>query len=448
MRDLLITCIVFGTIPIILRRPWTGILVFAWLSYMSPHRMAHGFAYDMPFAAIVAATTIVASVFSRERRVFPVTFVVVVWLLWVAWMNLTTIYAIAAEPAIEEWSRTMKIQLMTLMTILLLQDRRRIDMFIWTVVISIGFYGVKGGIFAIATGGSYRVWGPPDTFFWGTNPLALTLLMTLPLMLYLFWQSERKIIRVFLAVSMILCAFAIVSTYSRGAFVAGAAVSAYVFFKSGRKLMLAPFMIAALASVLTFMPAQYFDRISTITTHQEDESAMGRVNAWKVAYGVAKERPLVGGGFQMITPEVFERHLPGETLHDTHSIYFEALGEQGFVGLLLFLLLMWGAMRQAKRLIKSLKTNEDFQWALDLASMIQVSIVAYAVGGAFLGLAYFDFYYHLIALLLLLRIVVDRALQRQIVSEGASGSQTEISEDGGRWANSGLDKINPRSINR
>ena len=325
-------------------------------------------------------------------------------------MNVTTLFAFETEPAVEEWLRSMKIQLMALVTIVLFQSRLRITALVWAVVLSIGFYGVKGGIFTIATGGSYRVWGPPDTFFAGTNPLALTLLMILPLMLFLFLHTGNRILRIGLGASMFLTTFAIVSTYSRGAFVAGAAVAAYLILKSRRKFIFAPFLVVTLATALAFMPDAYFDRIATIGQHQEDESAMGRIHAWTVAYNVAKERPFVGGGFQMISPEVFDKYLPGETLHDTHSIYFESLGEQGFVGLALFLLLMWAAMKEAKRILKLTKNNKQLKWAYDLVSLLQVSIVAYAVGGAFLGLAYFDLYYHLIVLVVLVRIEVDKAL--------------------------------------
>jgi hypothetical protein len=41
------------------------------------------------------------------------------------------------------------------------------------------------------------------------------------------------------------------------------------------------------------------------------------------------------------------------------------------------------------------------KWASDLAAMIQVSLIGYAVGGAFLGLAYFDLPYHLMIIVLL-----------------------------------------------
>jgi len=48
MRDLFVTAVIFGLLPFIFKRPWVGILVWAWLSYMNPHRLAWGFALISP----------------------------------------------------------------------------------------------------------------------------------------------------------------------------------------------------------------------------------------------------------------------------------------------------------------------------------------------------------------------------------------------------------------
>ena len=50
--------------------------------------------------------------------------------------------------------------------------------------------------------------------------------------------------------------------------------------------------------------------------------------------------------------------------------------------------------------------------------MTQVSMIGYAVGGAFLGLSYFDLYYHLIAIIVVLGAIV--AEQPEATSEAAA----------------------------
>jgi probable O-glycosylation ligase (exosortase A-associated) len=160
-------------------------------------------------------------------------------------------------------------------------------------------------------------------------------------------------------------------------------------------------MAIAVAIMASVMPQEWYDRMSTIKTYQEDQSAQGRINAWHTAFNVAKDR-ITGGGFEMWHPPTFRQYAPDPTnARDVHSIYFEIMGEQGFFGFGLFMLLGLMAWIRAQQIIKRCKKDPDKKWAADLAAMIQVSLVGYAAGGAFLGMAYFDLPYHLMIILVL-----------------------------------------------
>ena len=50
-------------------------------------------------------------------------------------------------------------------------------------------------------------------------------------------------------------------------------------------------------------------------------------------------------------------------------------------------------------------------WASRVAQLTQVSLIGYAVGGLFLGLAYFDLPYHLMAIMILTKEYVRRELK-------------------------------------
>jgi putative inorganic carbon (HCO3(-)) transporter len=89
-----------------------------------------------------------------------------------------------------------------------------------------------------------------------------------------------------------------------------------------------------------------------------------------------------------------------------HSIYFQVLGEQGFVGLFLFLLLGLLAWRTGSKVINAAKDVPENKWAADLAAMGQVSLIGYATAGAFLGLAYFDLPYHLVVIIVLTKVLL------------------------------------------
>ncbi|MDT8383053.1 MAG: putative O-glycosylation ligase, exosortase A system-associated [Gammaproteobacteria bacterium] len=418
MRDLIITLVIIGAVPFILMRPYIGVYVWSWLSYMNPHRFSWGFAYNMPFSAITAGALITGFLLTKDKNKFIVTPITIVWIAFFLWITLSTFTAINVEVSMVEWRRVVKIQLITLFTLLLITSRERLNQLIWVIVLSIGFFGIKGGLFVAATGGSFRVGGPPDSFVSGNNEIALALLMVLPLMWYLRTQSINKWIKHALLVSILLCVLSIISTYSRGAFVASAAVMMMFWMKSNKKLLIGTVLVALAITVLSFMPSHYFERINTIQTYEQDASAMGRINAWHFAVNLAADHPLTGGGFGSFTKLLFLTYAPSPLdFHDAHSIYFEVLGEQGFVGLFLFLTLWVLCYRTCGNIRKQVRDIENMKWAEALASMVQVSLVAYGVGGAFLGLAYFDLPYHIMVICVLCQFFVNRELESRVSKE-------------------------------
>ena len=73
MRDVALTVFILGMLPVILARPWIGIVMWTWIGIMNPHRLTWGFAYDMPFAFMVAIATLIGFLVSREPKRFPAT---------------------------------------------------------------------------------------------------------------------------------------------------------------------------------------------------------------------------------------------------------------------------------------------------------------------------------------------------------------------------------------
>ena len=153
--------------------------------------------------------------------------------------------------------------------------------------------------------------------------------------------------------------------------------------------------------------------MSTISEYEEDGSAMGRINAWWFAFNLAADRPLVGGGFRTFQDHLFLQYAPDpHDVHDAHSIYFEVLAEHGFVGLALFLAIGVLALLHAGRLAKLKPADQSLDWIPRLAGLLQVSLVSYATTGAFLGLAYFDLYYQIVAIIIVLGVLAKRESSR------------------------------------
>ena len=421
MRDIVLTLVIFGTLPFILWRPHIGVLVWTWIGFMNPHRLTWGFAYDMPFAMIVALVTLLSLLMSREPKKIPWTRESIVLLVFLAWILLTTIQAMYPALAWPHFNQIWKIQLMVFVTMMLMQSKERINQLVWVIAMSIGFYGIKGGIFTVVNGGVYHVRGPEGSFIGGDNEMGLALIMTIPLLRYLQLTTRSMWLRSFLAAAMVLCAIATVGSQSRGALVGLVAMGTFLWLKSRNKVFTAALGVVAIGLVLSVMPQQWYDRMSTIQTYDQDQSAMGRINAWKMAFNMAKGRPL-GGGLESFQDYSFALYAPNpDDVHASHSIYFEVLGEHGFVGLGLFLMLGLMTWRTAAWVIGRARRDREKRWAADLAAMVQVSLVGYASAGAFLGLAYFDYYYTLIALVVLCKtILISDTVSR--VAEPATGA--------------------------
>jgi putative inorganic carbon (HCO3(-)) transporter len=406
VRDIAMFSVVFGALPFMLFHPWIGAMAWTWLSLMNPHRLTWGPAYNFPFAALTAAATLVGLVLTRDRRRLPLTAPVILLMVFTAWMCVTSLFAIYPDKIGDMFSRVMKIQLMVLVTLALLHTKRQVVIFLWIIVASIGFYGVKGGIFTLLGGGTFIVWGPAGSFIEGNNELALALIVVIPLMHYLRGQLSNRLLRWGMAAAMILCALAALGSHSRGALLAIAAMSLLLWLRSRRKIAAGIVLLAVAASLLAFMPAGWERRMETIETYEKDSSAMGRINAWTMAYRLAKDRPL-GGGFEVTTPELFARYAPVPTdVHAAHSIYFEVLGEHGFVGLAIFLLFWWSTWRSAAWLARNAGRDPETLWMVHLSKMVQVSLFGYFVGGAFLSLAYFDLPYDIMIIVVVCRCML------------------------------------------
>lgn len=414
MRDIIVTLIVFASLPMIFKRPFYGAVMWIWISVMNPHTQSWGFAQTMPFAAIIAGVTVLAMMARAKEVTFPNTGLTWTLLAFSAWMCVTTAFSIGPEDPLPALNKVMKIMGMTLIVAMLVRTRKEIETLVWAIVISLGYYGVKGGLFTIRSGGADRVWGPAGTFIDGNNEIALALIMVVPLMLYLVPLIVNKWGKRAMWASAGLCALASMGSYSRGAALALAAMLGFLWLKSHDKAKLGALLVVMAPLALVFMPEQWHDRIDTIDNYEQDSSAMGRINAWKMAVNLAADHPLTGGGFTVYNREIFGLYAPvPDDVHAAHSIYFQVLGEHGYVGLLLYLALFVIVWRNGSWVIKHAGALPELQWASRLARMLQVCLIGFLVGGAFLSLAYFDVPYYVMVIMVASRLLVERTLRER-----------------------------------
>jgi probable O-glycosylation ligase (exosortase A-associated) len=412
MRDIALLLALAAALPFAVVHPWIGIMVWNLVSILNPHRYTWD-ASTFPVAAITAGAIFLGLLVTKDRLRFPVTPVTVVLALFVAWICLAYPFSIHVDGSLEKLIRVLKIQLMIFVTLLVLHERRHLEALVWVIVISLGFYGVKGGVFTLVHAGEYKVWGPPGTFIEDNNELALALIMTIPLMRYLQLQFQNRWVRLALLGAMILCAASALGSHSRGALIALGAMAFFLWLRSRNKLLTAPLLVLLGAALIAFMPEHWEERMATIATYEQDASAMGRIRAWGVALEIAKAR-FFGGGFDVYRPDVIAAYAKGAVgVHAAHSIYFQVLGELGFGALALFLVFWLLTWRTAAWVYKHGKRDSGTEWAGTLAGLCQVSILAYLIGGAFYSLSYFDLPYNLMVLVVIARRIVEERMKQQ-----------------------------------
>ena len=159
MRDLIVTALFVVGAVAALRRPYYGALLWVWIGLMNPHRLGWGFAYDLPFAMASVVIIGIAMILSARAVRWQTASPVVVLILMILWMGLTSVTAILSDPSWSKYVDVLKVLGMALVVGALVANREQIIGLVWVVVGSIAFFGVKGGIFTLLTGGAFRVWG-------------------------------------------------------------------------------------------------------------------------------------------------------------------------------------------------------------------------------------------------------------------------------------------------
>lgn len=389
-------------------RPWIGMLIWGWLALLNPHRDLYGFASTLPYNQIIAIATLAGWIASGEIRKFRLDLTsVLLILLWML-MTVSTIFSLAPELSWPKWDELSKIILYAIVLQSFLTTRTRTHTLIWLLVLCLGFYGVKGGALFVLSGGSHQFTGPPGTIIEDRNHLALAILMVIPMMNFLRLQSAHASIRLGLLAAMLLSVLAVVGTYSRGGFIGLVVLGGMIWLRSRYKLPSLLFLGAAAALVVYAAPSAWLDRMSTIqTAEQEDDSFKSRLIAWQTYLAAAKDRPLTGAGpYALNTAPVFFQYQPYETgiayenttPRAAHSIYFQVLGEAGFLTFLVYMSLVFAALYNSFRCAALCSFQYDRRAATDLGSMFQVSYIAFLVAGAALSMAFYDLYLILLIL--------------------------------------------------
>ena len=237
MRSTLLLIVLAGFIPVSWIHPFIGVLVWSWLTFMNPHQVVWGLATELRLNLVISIVTVLGFLISRENKSLPSNLTVFLLFIFAFIWIISTQMAMAPELADDLLVRHLKTFALLLMVMFLANNRVRLHALVFVMVLSIGYFGVYGGIVGIITGGNSHFSGPPNSMIADNNHLALAIVVTLPLANYLRMYSKNKAVKFTLIAAMGLGVIAVLSTYSRGGFLGLMTMGALFWWKSKRKLL-------------------------------------------------------------------------------------------------------------------------------------------------------------------------------------------------------------------
>lgn len=408
MRDIAVTVFFAIAIPYCLVHAELAIALWYWVSLFQPQTQTFGFATSIPFGLLAGITALVSWGLSKGPKLPPASPIVVMLVLLVVWTGITTLNALYFADAFDQWNLFLRLVIMILVGIVVVRSQLQLHYVIWSICLAIGYFGAKTGLFSFLGGLGKDFAGP--SYMYGNNELARGIIMFLPLLMYLFSQYKQIWVKAGIAGVAFFSIIALVLSGSRGAWLGALAMAAFVAVRSRRGFAWMLLGGLVFTAAVPLLPAPIVDRFLSISDYKNDGSVQGRFDAWQYAIDKFPERPIMGGGFLVFDDE-----------HKTssHNSYVQALGEHGAVGLILYVSLLVVAALATVSVRRRTAGNSALGWANNLAFMIQISLVGYAVGSLSITAAFFPVLYAILGVLASLQILVKRELS-------STGSDIEV----------------------
>lgn len=401
------------------KKPFIAVSLWLWTAMFFPNGWVYGIGGAVRYNLFFSVVSIASVFFVKNKSKAELNGLTVLISCFLLWTTITH-FAGIADPLLADkaWIDFLKVIALYYCAIMILTKKYHIDFFVWAIVLSIGFFATLEGLKVIASGGGHHVHGMSGHVLGDNNDLALAINMSIPLVFYLKEQNKVKAINLGLTAVVFLMIICVLGTQSRGGLL-GLLVLGSVFLKEAKNKLTILFLIVVVVSVgSSLLPEEWFARMNTIQTAEQDSSFMGRVVAWKISTLIALDNPIMGGGIkalesypiwisyalQLDDKLTFISTPPPDMTHPhaAHSCYFQVLGDQGFVGLFLFLAVIGVAYRKLVKCTKRFDKQSPYH---TLAKMLKLSIIMFVVCGIALSKVYFDLIYAVYALV--------RVLERQ-----------------------------------
>jgi probable O-glycosylation ligase (exosortase A-associated) len=393
--------------------------------------MTWGIARSFPHVQAIALCTLVSSLISGSIRKLPnqLEFFLLAG-LWGTFL-ISTIFAIESDRALVQFQLISKVLLMVFLSVFLIDTEQKLLWMVRAIALSIGFHALKIGLFVIRTGGQSAVDGPDASFLAANNSLGMALAVNAPFLLYLIKLETNKWLRRVLTAMLLLSYPAVAGTFSRGAWLALAAVTFLMFIRGKRRfigfVVLGVLLLSSPLWLSRIISQQMVSRFDTLRNYDEDQSAQSRFWNWEFCARVGLARPLFGAGFDYYSLKAYAEYFPefqqrwSGKIWSCHNTPLMIFSEHGFIGLAVMLAILISCWKSLRSLRYAAKVAKQLAWALPYVDMLRAALIGYIVSGMFLDIAYFELFYFIIAVIIILKsqtAVIRRNLVAATANKG------------------------------
>jgi probable O-glycosylation ligase (exosortase A-associated) len=421
LRALFVTTIICYGLWQSFKSPFYAMLLYLWLAYFRPETwLWTDFVSQFNLSFVIGIFVLGTTLLSRRLRfgLGPT-----LMLLIAVQALISTMLSPAFDYSWAYWQDFAKSTVISFLIVTLVDNEKKLRQVFIVITLSIGIEAAKQGWAQLLLNpGAVNVNDIPN--LGDNNGVAVGMLMLMPMLIALArtstWNPERYGFR-FMAVGIVYRA---VSTFSRGGFLALAAVSMHFLLRSKRKVASALAIIVVVAMIAPVLPDYFWERMNTIPTDTEslenaDSSAQSRIHFWKVAMVMANANPLTGVGhmaYNLVYDQYDFSNGQYGVFRSVHSSWFSVLSELGYPGFVLFLLLVGNCFRVARRAQRLAKQYPELKTLGGYANGIEAALIAFAVGGTFVIFQYTELLWHTFAL----SIVIDRLVTERTAALAAA----------------------------
>jgi probable O-glycosylation ligase (exosortase A-associated) len=407
-----------------LAAPFAMGLGYVWVDTFTPQNIAYSILTAIPVSAIMAGGAGISYLLMDRRFPPRPTLIMVLIVAMAIWVTVTTLdFAVAPEWAWGKWNWAIKTIVFAAFMPFLFRSRVQIEAFIQVYIFSAAVQVIPYGAKTLLSGGSYHanlgLLNGNSGLAEGST-LSTVAVMSVPLILWLRRHSlimppHRLTSLMYLGMA-VAAVSASIGTYERTGLVAIVLLGGGLWLESKHKLrygILGAIGAAALALVLIRADSDWTQRMATITQYNQEGSAHTRILVWTWTLDFVRTHPF-GGGFNSYVVNSITVPSPSggppvvEHGRAFHNMYFEMLGEHGWVGLGLFLSLLVSTGLTLLRVRWQSRSMDGLEWCRDLASGLIISLVIVMVCGMFIGIAFQTEIYYLFALATMLAGYVRR----------------------------------------